>query len=183
MKVHISQAIKNFTYPKPDKFMSLIFDKLDQKYMTLALKQAKKAYELGEVPIGAIITSPDGKVLGQGYNKTESSNCQSRHAEVIAIEKACKKIGDWRLTDCSIYMTLEPCLMCFALIGLSRIKKLVYGAKSPLFGYHIDNLCSNGLYQKHIKEIYSGVCSDVITVLLKQFFKDKRKKGGKVRSS
>lgn len=152
--------------------------KLDNYFMDLAIKQAKKAYKLNEVPVGSIVVSEDNKIIGRGYNKTEKLNCQSKHAEIIAIEKACKNIGDWRLNGTTIYVTLEPCLMCFGLIGLSRIKRIVYGAESLLFGYHIDKDRLTDLYQKHIKDISKGIQENEINLLLKQFFKKQRNQNG-----
>lgn len=149
----------------------------DHRYMELALAQAKRALKRNEVPIGAIVVSRAGEVLGKGYNMVETYNCQSNHAEARAIESACKKIKDWRLDQCTIYVTLEPCLMCIGLIILSRIERLVYAAKSPLFGYNLDKESFPDLYKKHIKGITSGVLADKSQLLLKNFFKNKRKKG------
>jgi tRNA(adenine34) deaminase len=103
--------------------------------MQKALTQAKKALAAREVPIGAIIVDEQNNVISRGYNKIEKTGCQTGHAEVQAIQKACRKIGDWRLDNCWIYATLEPCLMCFGLIKLCRLKGLVFGATSLLFGY------------------------------------------------
>lgn len=149
--------------------------KEDQFFMALALKQAKVAFNKSELPVGAIIISKDKKILSRGYNKVESKLSQSKHAEIIAIERACKKIKNWRLNGCTIYITLEPCLMCSGLIALSRIERIVYGVKSPLFGYNIDNQSCPNLYKKHIKGITQGILSDKIETLLNQFFKNKRK--------
>ncbi len=153
--------------------MSLI-EKEDKKFMTLALKQAKYAFSKNEIPVGAVIISRDKVILARGYNKVESLNCQNKHAEIIAIEKACKKLKNWRLNNCTLYVTLEPCLMCMGLIGLSRISRVVWGVKSELFGYNIDNQSCPNLYKKHIKGITQGVLHDKIEILLKQFFKNKR---------
>lgn len=145
--------------------------------MKKALGYAKKAYERGEVPIGAVVVSPEGKIIGGSYNRTEESHCQSGHAEVGAIERAGKKQSDWRLEGCTLYVTLEPCFMCMGLLGLSRIERLVYGADSPLFGYHLDKDSMPCLYRKHIKGITSGVLAEESQKLLEQFFKQTRKKG------
>ena len=102
--------------------------------MEVALALARKALAKGEVPIGAIVVDPGGTIIGRGFNSVETRGCQCEHAEVRAIRQACKKIGDWRLEGCSLFVTLEPCLMCFGLIALSRIKNLYFGAHSPLFG-------------------------------------------------
>ena len=148
-------------------------EKLDIQYMQQALALAQKAYDLGEVPIGALVVSPTGEILGQGYNQAETKKCQDQHAEINAIRAACANRGDWRLEGCTIYVTLEPCFMCFGCIDLSRIERLVYGAESPLFGYH---QAREGLLDiaKHVKNITSGICKEESEALLKRFFKEKR---------
>lgn len=150
---------------------------IDNHFMALALEQAQKAFDAGEIPIGAVVASPSGEILGSGYNQTEMMHCQSRHAEIIAIENACKTRADWRLSNCTIYITLEPCFMCVGLITLSRIERIVFGAKSDLFGYDLDKYSLPDLYQKHIKGITGGVMVNEAQLLLKNFFKLQRKKG------
>lgn len=147
----------------------------DVIYMKQALNFAHEALALGEVPIGALVVSPEGEVLGVGYNKTEQEQCQSRHAEVCAIEAACGKVGDWRLAGCTIYITLEPCMMCISLIALSRIERVVYGTASPIFGYHLDKEGVLALYTKNIKNITEGVLAEQAASVLQVFFKKKRK--------
>ena len=149
----------------------------DAYFMQKALRLAEKAYQHDEVPIGAVVVSAEGKVLGRGYNRTEVDYSQSRHAEVCAIERAGKKLLDWRLDGCTLYVTLQPCIMCMSLICLSRVTRLVYGAESPLFGYHLDKEVLPRLYKKHIKGITSGILEEESKVLLERFFKQKRKKG------
>lgn len=149
--------------------------KTNEYYMQKALKQAQKAYFLDEVPIGAIVVDAQGAIIGQGYNAIEKKGCQTAHAEVSAIQKACKKIGDWRLSNCTLYSTLEPCLMCFGLIGLSRVGKIVYGAPSILFGPGLDNKDLFPLYKKNLK-IESGVMHNECLAILQDFFKTKRGK-------
>ena len=149
--------------------------KIQKKFMSKALAQAKLACQYGEVPVGAVIFDENGKILGSGYNQTEKGGCQIYHAEAQAIKKACKKIGDWRLNNCWIFVTLEPCLMCFGLIKLSRISGLVYGSKSPLLGFSKEldknlNITSQDLILK--EGIKNKQCSD----LLKNFFKKARKR-------
>ena len=104
-----------------------------KKYMIEALKEAKKAFELGEVPIGAVIVK-DNKIISRAFNKKESSNLATSHAEILAINKACKKLNNWRLLDCTLYVTVEPCLMCCGAIIQSRIKKVVYGTSNEYYG-------------------------------------------------
>ncbi len=144
-------------------------------YMNMALKQAKKALAKDEVPIGAVIVSPEGEILASAYNRVETKKSQIAHAEILAITKATKKIGDWRLDGCSIYVTLEPCMMCLGSIALSRIENIYYGAKSLLYGYHIDIGALPDLYKKQIKLIQSGICQVESAEILKSFFNKKRK--------
>lgn len=151
---------------------------LDIYYMQQALKQARKAYKKNEVPVGAIVVDKEGLVIGRGYNLVEQRHQQTAHAEVIAINKASKKLGDWRLNDCTLYVTLEPCMMCMSLIRLSRVKRVVFGASSPLFGYELDNKQSDQVYNKNMLVVAKGVCAHESSLLLKQFFKNKRKKSG-----
>ena len=149
----------------------------DQAFMQMALRQALKACEADEVPIGAIVVSPEGNIVGAGYNQTEQLHSQSRHAEVQAIEQAGTVANDWRLSDCTIYVTVQPCLMCIGLICLSRISRVVYGAASPLFGYDLEKEKLPELYQKHLKGITSGVLEDESQRLIEEFFQKKRIEG------
>lgn len=105
-----------------------------KKYMLLAFEQAKKAQEQDEVPIGAIVVSPDGEVIGEGYNRRELDQDATQHAEMIAIKQACQKIGSWRLIDCSLFVTLEPCPMCAGAIINARLKEVYFGAMDPKAG-------------------------------------------------
>ena len=150
-------------------------DNMDQIYMELALKQAKKAYEKDEVPVGAIIVK-NNKVIAKAYNQKEKKQNPTKHAEIIAIEKACKKLKTWHLDDCILYVTLEPCLMCAGAIIQSRIKKIVYATNSEKFGYieSIDNVLNNKK-NNHIVEIEKDICKKESQELLKQFFQQKRK--------
>ena len=143
--------------------------------MKKALALARKAADQDEVPIGAVVVSAEGVVLGSGYNQTVKRHTQSRHAEVCAIERAGKKMQDWRLDNCTVYVTLQPCIMCIGLMCLSRISRLVYGAQSPLFGYESGFDSLPCFYKKHIKGITTGVLAEESQSLLEQFFKQKRK--------
>ncbi|HEX2978183.1 MAG TPA: nucleoside deaminase [Candidatus Babeliales bacterium] len=147
----------------------------DEFYMQQAIAQAEKAFAADEVPIGAVIVNNAGEIIGRGYNQVEKQQCQTAHAEATAIKKACKKIDDWRLDECTMYVTLEPCIMCIGLIQLSRIFTLVFAARSPLFGYHLDNYMESQLYKKGIITVREGVLEDQAAELLKRFFKQKRK--------
>ena len=157
----------------------------DHFYMKKALAQAHKAYKKDEVPIGAIVIDEQGFVIGRGYNCVMKACTQSAHAEVIALQKAGKRRGDWRLNGCWLYVTLEPCAMCMALAQLSRIEGGVYAASSPLFGYTVnavgqtvslDKMASVQVYKKDVK-IRMGIGQEESLSLLRQFFKKKRKKG------
>ena len=148
--------------------------KEDQKYMSLALKQAQKAFQEDEVPIGAVIVQ-DGRVIAKAYNKRNISKMATHHAEILAIEKACKKIGDWRLEGSTIYVTLQPCPMCAGAIANARIKNLVYGASEKTAtnkNICADILCDNWL--NHKTQIKSGVMEEECAKLLSDFFKRKR---------
>ncbi len=144
-------------------------------YMDLALKQANRSLALAEVPVGAVVVDKDGNIIGRGRNQPEKRKCQVAHAEIVAISQACKKIGDWRLEGCSLYVSLEPCVMCFGLIKLSRIKMLVYGASSPLFGF--SNYLSDSIVKKMDTMIISGLKEEPSIAMLKMFFKQARNKG------
>jgi tRNA(adenine34) deaminase len=149
-------------------------DEKDYTFMRMALAQARRAYARDEVPIGAIVIGPDEVVLGRGYNRVEKRHQQNAHAEMIAIAKASKKLGDWRLDGCTIYVTLEPCMMCMGFIRLSRIERIVFGAHSKLFGYQLDKRGQGPLYSKDI-EVQDGVMAKQAADMLKEFFKQKRK--------
>ena len=141
-----------------------------KKYMIEALKEAKKAFELGEVPIGAIIVK-DNKIISRAFNKKESSNLATSHAEILAINKACKKLNNWRLLDCTLYVTVEPCLMCCGAIIQSRIKKVVYGTSNEYYGAveSIDNTL-----KKYNIEVENNILQNECSYILKEFFKKRR---------
>ncbi len=139
--------------------------------------QAKVALKHDEVPVGAVIVDKEGEIVSRAYNRMEHTHCQTGHAEVRAIERACAKRGDWRLDGCTIYITLEPCLMCFGLICLSRFKTIIYGATSPLFGCGLDKKDAFPVYRKGLV-IEHGLLQDESAELLRMFFKKRRKKGG-----
>lgn len=141
--------------------------------MEEALKLAQKANKKGEVPIGAVIVR-NGKIISKGFNKREKTQNAIMHAEIVAIEKACKKLRSWRLDDCEIYVTLEPCLMCLGAIINSRIKKLVFGA-SDNKSCTKEFLLSKNNSLNHNLEIESGILEEDCAKLLKEFFKNARK--------
>ncbi|MGB8467994.1 MAG: nucleoside deaminase [Candidatus Babeliales bacterium] len=146
-------------------------------YMKKAVAQARKAYAIDEVPVGAVLVDEQGAIVGTGYNQVEKKKQQQAHAEMIAIARAAKKRGDWRLNGCALYVTLQPCAMCMGLIQLSRISLLVYGCQSKLFGYQLDKEGAIQLYNRDIA-VQAGVLSDDAAQLLKQFFKQKRIRSG-----
>jgi len=147
-------------------------------FIQQALKEAHKAYAKDEVPIGAIVVNAKGVIIARGHNYVEKEHTQLAHAEVRAIEKAGKKIGDWRLNNCWLYVTLEPCSMCMGLITLSRIQGLVYGASSPLFGFRLDNIDNIRVYQRSRLSIIDSIEMGSAEALLKLFFQKKRNKKG-----
>ena len=143
--------------------------------MKKALAEAEKAKAIDEVPIGAVIVQ-NGKIIARAYNKRNKGKIATHHAEILAIEKACKKIGDWRLENCEIYVTLEPCPMCAGAIANARIKKLVFGAFDTA-GTN-KNLLSDILQDtrlNHKVEIQGGVLEEKCRNILTTFFKAKRK--------
>lgn len=152
------------------------FSKKDIKYMREAIKEAKKALKKNEVPIGAVIVYKN-KIIGRGHNLRESKNDPTLHAELIAIKKAAKSLGDWRLTDCTLYATLEPCLMCTGGIVFSRIKKLIYGADDPkgIAYSSIKKILLNKNLNHKIK-VVKGLKEEECYNLLRSFFKQIRKR-------
>lgn len=143
-----------------------------KKFMLEAIKEAEKALSINEVPVGAIIVK-NNKIISKGYNQKEKTHNVTRHAEIIAIERACKKLKTWRLYDCEIYITLEPCLMCCGAIEQARISKIYYAIGSPFFG-QIEN--NNKVYANNKKiKIYSKICEFESQNLLQKFFEEKRK--------
>lgn len=147
---------------------------VDQKFMSEAIKEAQKAYSLGEIPIGAVIVY-NNAIISRGYNRKENDKVATKHAEIIAINDACKKIGDWRLEGCTLYVTIEPCLMCCGAILQSRIKKVVYGAKNNKFGYveSVANVLSLP-ENNHKVEVISGILEIECKTIIQNFFKEKR---------
>ena len=143
--------------------------------MTAALKEAKKAYLLGEVPVGAVIVY-DGKIIARGHNTRELKQSVLGHAEINAINKASKKIGSWRLEECDIYVTLEPCSMCSGAIIQSRIKNLYFGTYDPKTGAAGSVLNLFDYTFNHKVNIVGGIMSDECSRIIKEFFKELRQK-------
>lgn len=143
-------------------------------YMRQALLEAKKALEQGEVPVGAIVVK-NGKIIGRGHNNKEQSNLVTGHAEINAINDACKTLGSWRLDDCSLYVTMEPCVMCSGAIIQARIKHLIYGTIDYKHGSHqsVINLFNKSI--DHRVEVISGVLEEACKNIMKNFFITLRK--------
>ncbi len=150
----------------------------DEKFMKEAIKQAKKAAAIDEVPIGCVIVC-EGKIIARGYNKRNTMKTTLAHAELLAIRKACKKLGDWRVENCTMYITLEPCQMCAGAIVQARIPRVVIGAMNKKAGCAGSIL--NMLEMKefnHRVQVTRGVLEDVCSQLMRDFFKEMRKKKG-----
>jgi len=145
--------------------------------MLLALGQAREASSINEVPVGAVIVTGEQQILSEAHNLRESTQNPVAHAEIIAIQEACKKTGSWRLTDAAIYITLEPCAMCMGAIVNARIKRVVFGAPDPKAGAVISNF-GIGLDDKlnHKPEITRSVLEDECSLILKEFFGQLRNK-------
>ena len=146
----------------------------DEKYMKEAIRQAKKAYALGEVPIGCVIVH-DEKIIGRGYNRRNTDKNTLAHAEITAINKASKKIGDWRLEDCTLYVTLEPCQMCAGAIVQARVTRVVMGSMNPKAG------CGGSILNvlempefNHQVDVTRGVLEEECSHMLTSFFKELR---------
>lgn len=148
-----------------------------KKYMQLAFEEAEKAQKQDEVPIGAVIVDPDGKVIGKGYNRRELDQDSTQHAEMIAIREACKNLGMWRLIDCSLFVTLEPCPMCAGAIINSRIKTVYFGALDPKAGAagSVVDLFAVEKFNHH-PQVIRGLFRDQASQMLKDFFREIRRK-------
>lgn len=144
----------------------------DEYFMKLAISEAKKAEEKCEVPIGAVVVL-NGEVIATAHNLRESTQNAITHAEILAIQKACERIGSWRLEDAELYVTLEPCPMCSGAIILSRIKKVIFGAHDPKAGCAgtLMNLLDDQRFN-HQSEVVSGVLENECSVLLSDFFRN-----------
>ena len=145
-----------------------------EAYMSLALELAREAAAEGEVPVGCVIAGPDGAVIGRGRNRREETGDATAHAELEAIRQACAALGDWRLSDCTLFVTLEPCPMCTGAIINARIPTLVFGAREALSGScgSVIDLFSEGY--GHRPAVYPGVLREDCAALLRDFFRDKR---------
>lgn len=148
----------------------------DEKFMKEAIRQAKKAEAIGDVPIGCVIVS-DGRIIARGYNKRNKNKTVLAHAELLAMSKACRKAGDWRLEDCTMYITLEPCQMCAGAIVQARIPRVVIGSMNPKAG------CGGSILKllqmkefNHQVEVTRGVLEEECSEMLSAFFRKLRQK-------
>ena len=155
----------------------------DEKYMRAALKQAEKAYNLGETPIGCVIVHED-KIIARGYNRRNTDKNPLAHAEVAAIRKASKKLGDWRLEGCTMYVTLEPCQMCAGALVQSRIDEVVIGSMNPKAGCagSVLNLLEVDGFNHKVK-ITRGVLEEECSSMLSDFFRELRAKKKQLKMS
>jgi tRNA(adenine34) deaminase len=152
-------------------------------FMKEAIREARRAQEIGEVPIGAVVVKGD-RIVGRGHNLRETDQDPTLHAEMVAIRQAANQLGSWRLNDCSLYVTLEPCPMCAGAILLSRIKRVVYGAMDPKGGCagSLMNLLQDERFN-HQSEVVDGWMRDECSALLSDFFRELRRKRNSNRCS
>ena len=156
---------------------------IEEKYMKEAIRQAKKAAALGDVPIGCVIEY-QGTIIGRGYNRRMADKTTLAHAEITAIRKACRKMGDWRLEGCTLYVTLEPCPMCAGAIIQARIPTVVIGCRNLKAGFAgsvLDLLHQEGF--NHQAETHTGLLQEECSTLLTSFFKDLRRRQKAAKSS
>ncbi|WP_367305868.1 tRNA adenosine(34) deaminase TadA [Alicyclobacillus acidocaldarius] len=148
----------------------------DERFMRRALELAEEAARWGEVPVGAVVVE-NGRIVGEGFNRRETWRDGTAHAEMLAIEEASRRLGGWRLTNCVLYVTLEPCPMCAGAIVLSRLQRLVYGATDAKGGAVASKvqLLEPGLWN-HAPQITSGILADDCAKLLTDFFRERRPK-------
>ena len=148
----------------------------DEKFMKMALEEAAAAASHGDVPVGAVVVR-DGEVIARGHNRREVDRVATAHAELLAMEEACRAIGSWRLSDCTLYVTLEPCPMCAGTAVNARVGRVVYGAKDAKAGAMGSLLNVNAYPLNHKPVIESGLMARECADCLKEFFEAKRKKG------
>ena len=145
----------------------------DARFMRRAIELATLAGEAGEIPVGAVIVK-NGDIISEGYNRRETDGLSTAHAEIVAIEAACRKLGGWRLSGCTLYVTLEPCPMCAGAIINSRIDRVVYGAADARAGCFGSVINFNSYPFNHACKIDSGVCAGECAAILRSFFEKRR---------
>ena len=143
-------------------------------YMSLALSLAREAADEGEVPVGCVIADGNGTIIGKGRNRRIENHDATAHAEIEAIRSACAALGDWRLDDCTMFVTLEPCPMCAGAIIMSRVPTLVFGAREPVTGSVGSVIDLFAERYGHSPAVFSGVCGEECSAILKDFFTGKR---------
>jgi tRNA(adenine34) deaminase len=161
--------------------MSIEHNDNSEAWMRVALQEARKAYQIGEVPVGAVIVR-EGRLIGRGYNQTEKLTDPTAHAEILAITSACQAIGDWRLDGAVLYCTLEPCSMCAGAAVLARIQRIVFGAADPKFGAcgSIFNIPVDPRLNHRI-ELEGGVLAEETAEMMRAFFREVRSGQGGVQ--
>ena len=150
----------------------------DERYMTEAISLARRAEEIDEVPVGAIIVR-DGEVIARAYNTREKTRCATHHAEILAIEEACRKMGGWRLPGVTLYVTMEPCAMCAGAIINARVERVVYGARDLRFGAFGSLIDLAKVPLNHTPKITPDVLGDEAREILSSYFRKKREKPDK----
>ncbi len=151
-----------------------MYNEDDIIYMKRAMELARLAEEIDEVPVGALVVK-DGRIIAEAYNKRETSKCATAHAEILAIEEACRVLGGWRLIGATLYVTMEPCAMCAGAIINARIPRVVYGTKDIRFGAFGSLIDLAKVPLNHTPEVVGGVLMDECREMLSEYFKKKRK--------
>ena len=148
---------------------------MENKFMKIAIEEAQAAIAEGEMPVGAVVVK-DGQVIATGHNIRNMQHDPTLHAEIVAIRKACRILSDWRLSDCDIYVTLEPCAMCCGAIAQAKIRRLYFGAYDPKGGFAVSNAClAEHPGMMHKMECYCGIMEDECSEVLHCFFNKMRK--------
>lgn len=146
----------------------------DVRFMRMALELAREAEALDEVPVGAVVVR-GGEVIAKGYNSRETTKCATHHAEIVAIEEACRALGGWRLIGATLYVTMEPCAMCAGAIINSRISRVVYGTRDVRFGAFGSLIDLVGVPFNHTPQVVGGVLEEECRDILREYFRKKRK--------
>jgi len=152
-----------------------VFVTQDERFMKEALAEAERALHMGEVPVGAVVVK-DGQIIARGHNRRECDHLATAHAELLAMEAACRALGSWRLSDCTLYVTLEPCPMCAGTAINARVGRVVYGAKDAKAGAMGSVLSINAYPLNHKADLTVGVLETECREILQRFFEGKRKK-------
>ena len=150
------------------------YSELDSLYMRRAIELALEAEKIDEVPVGAVVVR-DGKIIAEAYNRRETNKVATHHAEILAIEEACRALGGWRLIGCTLYVTMEPCAMCAGAIINSRIPRVVFGANDLRFGAFGSLIDLAEVPLNHTPETVGGVLGDECREILQEYFRKKRK--------